>query len=723
MKNKEKYSLKVSFLLFFLLMLLLTLVLGMNVFAAESGQTGEDSSIVLLNEENTSGSEYEGTSNTEMKEKKENDSEDIEDDTEKASENKDEEITKEINNDFSSEPAVISEENGNALLSEEESSIWPGSEYASYTGLLKNDADGKSYYILNGKVNTQANGLLKLNDEWCFFENGILKESESNLINFYGGWYYIKNGKIDWTYSTLAQVNAKGTYYYVENGKINWNFTGLKCIDGTWYYIEKGVWKEKFNNLVNHYGGWYYVQNGKINWNYSNLVSYNGGWYYVKKGRIDWTCSTLAQVNGKGNWYCIQKGRLNWNYTGLAQNDYGWFYISKGVVDFSYNGLVNHYGGWYYIQKGYLNRSYSNLVKYNGGWYYVKNGQIDWSYTSLARVDGKGAWYYVKKGRLDWTYTGLVNFYGGWYYIQKGVLNWNYSGLVYHGGGWYYVDKGKINWSYTNIVSYNGGYYYVEKGSVNWGYSGKAKLNNQYWYYVLKGVVQTGRFQLSDGKWYQINHSTGELYVSKAVVAIDAGHQSIVNTGTEPLGPGSSVMKRKVSTGTAGYVTGQTEYSVNLAIALKLQEILEAEGYTVVMTRTTNDVNISNAERAEIANNANADAFVRIHADGSDNHSVSGATTLCQTSSNPYNGSLASESYSLSNYILNSLSDATGCRKVGISQVDNMTGINWSKVPVSIVEVGFLSNASEDSLLATDSYRQKVARGIANGIEAYINNK
>ena len=720
MKNKQKNSIEGSFFSFFLPILLLTLMLGMSVSAAEVSQTENDSLTALTNEENISGSEGTVISDeeTSSEEKREVSSEN------KEEENNTNKIREEKSSDLSSDINVLSEENAEAgILSEEEDSAWPGSEYASYTGLLKNEEDGKSYYILDGAVNTKANGLIKVNEEWCFFENGVLKESESNLILFYGGWYYIKNGKIDWNYSTLAQVNGKGTYYYVEKGQINWKFTGLKYIDGSWYYIEKGVWKENFNNLVYHYGGWYYVQNGKINWDYSNLVPYNGGWYYVKKGQIDWTYSTLAQVNGKGKWYCVQKGKLNWAYTGLAQNENGWFYVSKGVVDFSYSGLVNHYGGWYYIQKGYLNRNYSNLVKYNGAWYYVKKGQIDWTYTSLAQVDGKGAWYYVKKGQLDWTFTGLVNYYGGWYYIQKGVLNWNYSGLVYHYGGWYYVDKGKINWSYTNIVAYNGGYYYVEKGIVNWSYSGKATVNNKYWYYVLKGVVQTGRFQLSDGKWYQMNHSTGELYEAKAVIAIDAGHQSIINTGTEPLGPGSSVMKRKVSTGTAGYVTGQTEYSVNLAIALKLQAILEADGYTVVMIRTTNDVDISNAERAQIANNANADAFVRIHADGNDNHSVSGATTLCQTSSNPYNGSMASESYSLSNYILNSLSDATGCRKVGISQVDNMTGINWSKVPVSIVEVGFLSNASEDQLLATDSYRQKVARGIANGIEAYINSK
>ncbi len=619
-------------------------------------------------------------------------------------------------------PYLLSEEaRPSAGVVDPEETAWPGNGYAEYTGLLKNENDGKTYYIVKGQVNTGANGLICVDGDWYYFENGVVKEDESNLIQYNGGWYYVHNGKIDWTYSTLAQVNGKGAWYCVQNGKLNRNYTGLAENEHGWFYVSKGLVDFSYSGLVNHYGGWYYIQKGYLNWNYSNLVQYNGGWYYVHKGKIDWSYTTLARVNDKGSWYYVEKGVLNWKYSGLAYYNNNWFYIEKGVLNWNYSNLVQYNGGWYYVEKGVLNRKFTGLTKYNGGWYYIDKGVLNWKYTGL--VSHYGSWYYVEKGVLNWKYTGLVYHYGNWYYVEKGVLNWKYSSLTYYNGGWYYVEKGKINWSYSNLVQYNGNWYYVKNGKIDWSYSGKAQVNNTWWYYVIKGNVQMGRFKLSDGKWYQINHSTGELYESKAVIAIDAGHQAIINTGTEPLGPGSSVMKRKVSTGTAGYVTGQTEYSVNLAIALKLQSILEADGYTVVMTRTSNDVDISNAERAQIANNANAAAFVRIHADGSENHSVSGATMLCQTSSNPYNGSMASESYSLSNYILNSLSDATGCRKVGISQVDNMTGINWSKVPVSIVEVGFLSNATEDQLLATDDYRYKVARGIANGIEAYVNSK
>ena len=78
------------------------------------------------------------------------------------------------------------------------------------------------------------------------------------------------------------------------------------------------------------------------------------------------------------------------------------------------------------------------------------------------------------------------------------------------------------------------------------------------------------------------------------LVCLDAGHQAHANTDQEPLGPGSSEMKTKVSSGTQGRTTGVPEYVVNLQVALKLQQILEARGYEVLMIHTTHDVNISN---------------------------------------------------------------------------------------------------------------------------------
>ncbi len=206
----------------------------------------------------------------------------------------------------------------------------------------------------------------------------------------------------------------------------------------------------------------------------------------------------------------------------------------------------------------------------------------------------------------------------------------------------------------------------------------------------------------------------------RGLVVVDPGHQSQGDSDTEPNGPGSSEMKAKVSSGTSGVSTGKPEYQLNLEVALKLRDELESRGYDVIMTRESNDVRISNAERATIANDANADVFVRVHANGDDDHSVNGVVTICQTASNPYNASLYSESRLLSDLVLDAVAASTGAKKDYVWETDTMTGINWANVPSTIVEMGFMTNAEEDERMSDESYQYKIAEGIANGIDAYM---
>lgn len=204
------------------------------------------------------------------------------------------------------------------------------------------------------------------------------------------------------------------------------------------------------------------------------------------------------------------------------------------------------------------------------------------------------------------------------------------------------------------------------------------------------------------------------------LVVIDAGHQAKGNSAKEPIGPGASERKAKVASGTTGVSTGLPEYKLTLAVSLKLRDELEARGYQVMMIRESHDVNISNAERAQIANDAGADAFIRVHANGSDDHSQNGILTICQTSGNPYNGNLYSESRSLSDCVVDAMVKATGAKKRSVWETDTMSGVNWCQVPVTIVEMGFMSNPAEDEKMATEDYQYQLAKGMADGIDAYF---
>ena len=207
----------------------------------------------------------------------------------------------------------------------------------------------------------------------------------------------------------------------------------------------------------------------------------------------------------------------------------------------------------------------------------------------------------------------------------------------------------------------------------------------------------------------------------KITVAVDAGHQLHGNSSLEPIGPGASERKPKVSSGTYGQWSGLNEYELNLTVAKKLQKELENRGYEVYMIRTTHNVDISNSQRAKNAANAGADILVRIHANSDSSSSVSGALTIAPTNSNPYmTKSNITKSRELSQKVLDGFCSATGAKKRDIWYTDTMSGINWSTIPVTIVEMGFMSNRQDDLNMANASYQNKMVKGMADGIDDYF---
>ena len=203
-------------------------------------------------------------------------------------------------------------------------------------------------------------------------------------------------------------------------------------------------------------------------------------------------------------------------------------------------------------------------------------------------------------------------------------------------------------------------------------------------------------------------------------IVLDPGHTAVMSGGQEAIGPGASELKDKDTLGTKGVSSGVPEYELNLQISEKLKEELEERGYEVILTRDSHDLSLSCIERAMVANDNQADAFVRIHADASTSQSAKGAMTICTTKENPYHPEKYDESRVLSECLLNEYCKKTGAKKRTVWETDTMTGNNWSEVPCTIIEMGYMTNPDEDLLMQTEEYQEKMVEGIANGIDKYF---
>ena len=216
--------------------------------------------------------------------------------------------------------------------------------------------------------------------------------------------------------------------------------------------------------------------------------------------------------------------------------------------------------------------------------------------------------------------------------------------------------------------------------------------------------------------------STQMPFAKGKVIVIDAGHQENENRQLEPIGPGATEQTIKMAAGISGVASGKKEYEVTLAVAKKLKVQLRKQGYTVVITRNENKTNLSNRDRAQIANKAKADAYIQLHAAGSDNSTLQGAMTICPTENNPYCAQNYLKSKKLSKCIIQGVVEETECQNRHYWETDTLSEINWSRVPVTVLEMGYMSNAEEDLNIADARYQNKIVIGIANGLEKYFKN-
>src|SRR5438270_5872438 len=191
-----------------------------------------------------------------------------------------------------------------------------------------------------------------------------------------------------------------------------------------------------------------------------------------------------------------------------------------------------------------------------------------------------------------------------------------------------------------------------------------------------------------------------------ALICLDPGHGTppAIGAQTEPIGPGSHVTKIKDGGGTAG------EAAVNLAIAKRTRTLLLLAGYRVAMTRTGPTFrygNGGNVARARFCNVRHAALMLRIHADGAASPRSHGVSTLYPAWHRGWTDDIYARSLRAARDVQRSVVRATGAKDDGLIPRSDLTGFNWAKVPVILVETGFMSNARESRLLRTPSYAQR----------------
>jgi N-acetylmuramoyl-L-alanine amidase len=200
-----------------------------------------------------------------------------------------------------------------------------------------------------------------------------------------------------------------------------------------------------------------------------------------------------------------------------------------------------------------------------------------------------------------------------------------------------------------------------------------------------------------------------------ALICLDPGHGTVPAIGaqTEPIGPGSHVMKIKDGGGTAG------EADVVLAVAKRLRVILLGDGYRVAMTRITSGYRGGNIARAQFCNVRHAALMVRIHADGSTDRNAHGISTLYPALRRGWTDDIYARSLRAARTMQRALVKTTRAKDNGIVARSDLTGFNWANVPAILVETGFMTNAQEGARLRTTAYQRVVARALAAGVSAF----
>ena len=245
--------------------------------------------------------------------------------------------------------------------------------------------------------------------------NDVVKTTYSGVP----GWYYVKNGKVDTSYTGFA--SNKNGWWYIEKGKVTFNKNSVikGTLNGTsaWWYVRGSQVKFVDTVAKNEYG-WWRIKTGRVNFDYTGIAKNEYGWWRIKGGKVDFNFNGIAR-NEYGWWKC-RGGKVDFNCNTVEKNEYGWWKCSGGKVDFNYNGIARNQYGWWYCRGGKVDFSRDSVEKNEYGWWRIKGGKVDFSFTGIAS-NNYGSWY-CKGGKVQFGYSGTVWYNGRSYRISGGKV-------------------------------------------------------------------------------------------------------------------------------------------------------------------------------------------------------------------------------------------------------------------------------------------------------------
>ncbi len=178
---------------------------------------------------------------------------------------------------------------------------------------------GSWYYVVGSKVRTDYTNVANYKNAngWWYIKNGKVDFTYTGFASNKNGSWYVEKGQVKFNKNSVIKdtkgtIGTKGTWYYVVGSKVQTSYTGVanyKNANG-WWYIKNGKVDFSANTVAKNKNGWWYVVGGKVQFDYTGVANYKNanGWWYIKKGKVDFTYTGKAK-NKNGTWNVV-KGKV-----------------------------------------------------------------------------------------------------------------------------------------------------------------------------------------------------------------------------------------------------------------------------------------------------------------------------------------------------------------------------------------------------------------------------